>query len=54
LPACSPSPRRSHSRRAAHLNQRGLEPAGHRHPGAAGGLCQLPEPTAAGPAGAQP
>ncbi len=41
-------------RRAAHLNQRGLEPAGHRHPGAAGSLCQLPEPTAAGPAGAQP
>jgi hypothetical protein len=30
------------------LNPRGLEPAGHRHPGAAGGLCQLPEPTAAG------
>ncbi len=40
-------------RRAAHLNQRGLEPAGI-VTGAAGSLCQLPEPTAAGPAGAQP
>ncbi len=48
------TPRRSHPRRAAHLNWRGLEPAGHRHSGATGGLCQLPEPTAAGPAGAQP